>query len=899
MTFIAPIPTSRVSDSFVRLRLLSQLQADQTGLVRLQSQITTGRRVIAPSDDPQAASRAIEIQRILDQKGQFQENLKATQSYLTATDTAIAGVTDLLRTIKGDSLSVIGSISSDTQREAVARQIDAAINQLTDVGNRKFRGRYLFAGSRTEALPYGSATGGGVAYNGNERDLNAFSDLDQLITSNVQGTDVLGGLSSASYTPSEINTRLSPLTRLSDLNDGAGVDLGSIRINDGIHAAVDIDLSSAVTIADVERLIEASPPATRTLSVSVTSTGLTVALDSGGGGNLSITNTGSPQVAQQLGIYNTAAIGAGPLVGSDLNPRSPVDLNPAVTADTRLVDLNADDGVSRGSVLISDGTRTSTVDLSSAETVGDVLDLLEANPPAGRTVTARYTSQGITVKLDPLGGGNLTITEVSGNTTAADLGIYTPGGSGVGPVGNGDLNPRLSLNTRLGDAFGVRATTAITSNGKNNDLLYTATAVGNAGNGITVNYLDDGSVAAGSETVFYDSVARTLTVRIESGVTNANQVKTAIANQASSVITAALDRGDQGNDGTGVITATAIDTGATGTTSQGRGARLDYASGVKIVNGNATHNVDLSTLGDSSTFNDLLNAFNLSNAGVLADLDSSGSGIRLRSRISGADFSVGENGGRTATQLGIRSLTDDTKLSGLNFGRGVHDVTGADFVIQRKDGTRLSIDISSASTAADVVNLINNHASNPQTSSTKVTARLAASGNGIELVTSDVSTTAPFRVERANASFAANDLGLVPVGQDNSDAPVVSGGSETITGRDTNSQEVNGVFTSLFRLRDALRSNDQREIQRSATLLEDSLEDVNFARSALGAQQQSIDLLITRSEDEVVELKSVLSDEIEADLPAAISEFAARQASFEATLRTTAQIAQLTLLNFL
>lgn len=899
MTFIAPIPTSRVSDSFVRLRLLSQLQADQTGLVRLQSQITTGRRVIAPSDDPQAASRAIEIQRILDQKGQFQANLKATQSYLTATDTAIAGVTDLLRTIKGDALSVIGSISSDTQREAVARQIDAAINQLTDVGNRKFRGRYLFAGSRTEALPYGSTSGGGVAFNGNERDLNAYSDLDQLITSNVQGTDVLGGLSAASYTPSETNTRLSPLTRLSDLNDGAGVDLGSIRISDGIHPAVDIDLSSAVTIADVKKLIEASPPATRTLSVSVTSTGLTVALDSGGGGNLSITNTGSPQVAQQLGIYNTAAIGVGPLVGTDLNPRSPVDLNPAITGDTRLVDLNAGDGVSRGSVLLSDGTRTSTVDLSSAETVGDVLDLLEANPPAGRTITARYTSQGITVQLDALGGGNLTITEVSGNTTAADLGIYTTGGSGVGPVGNGDLDPRLSLNTQLGDAFGVRATTAVTSNGKNNDLLYTSTAVGNAGNGITVTYLDDGSVTAGNETVFYDSVARTLTVRIQSGVTNANQVKTAVANQASSVITAALDRGDQGNDGTGVITATAVDTGATGRTSQGRGVQLDYASGVKIVNGNATQNIDLSTLSDDSTFNDLLNAFNLSEAGVLADLDPSGSGIRLRSRISGADFSVGENGGRTATQLGIRSLTDDTKLSGLNFGRGVHDVSGADFVIQRKDGTRLSIDISSAATVADVVNLINNHASNPQTSSAKVTARLATVGNGIELVTSDASTTAPFRVERANASFAANDLGLIPVGQDNSNAPVVSGGSETITGRDTNSLEVNGVFTSLFRLRDALRSNDQREIERSAALLDDSLEDVNFARSALGAQQQSIDLLVTRSEDEVIELKSVLSEEIEADLPAAISEFAARQASYEATLRTTAQIAQLTLLNFL
>lgn len=899
MAFIAPIPTSRVSDSFIRFRLLSQLQADQTGLVRLQSQITTGRRVISPSDDPQAASRAIEIQRLLDQKGQFQENLKTTQSYLTATDTAIAGVSDLLRSIKGDALSVIGSISSDTQREAVARQIDAAVNQLTDVGNRKFRGRYIFAGSRTEDLPYGAGTNGGVTYSGNERNLNAFSDLDQLISTNVQGIDVLGGLSQASYTPSEIKTRLSPLTPLRDLNDGAGVDLGSIRINDGIHAAVDIDLSSATTVADVKRLIEASPPATRTLTVSVTSSGLTVALDSGGGGNLQITNTGSAQVAQQLGVYNTAAIGTGPLVGGDLNPRSPVDLNAAVTLDTRLVDLNAGAGVARGSIFISDGANSSTVDLSGAETVGDVLDLLEANPPSGRLVTARFTDQGITVQLNSAGGGNLTITEVSGNTTAADLGIFTGTGAGPGPVGGANLNPRLSLTTRLGDAFGVRATAVVPSGGKNNDLLFKATAVGNSGNGITINYVDDGSVTAGSETVFYDSVARSLTVRIQSGFTNANQVISAVANQASSVITAALDRGDRDNDGTGVMTATAADPAATGVTARGRGARLDYASGVKITNGNQSHTISLSTLGDDSTFNDLLNAFNLSDAGVLADLDPSGAGIRLRSRISGADFTVGENGGQTATQLGIRSLAEDTKLSGLNFGRGVHDVTGADFVIQRKDGTRLSIDISSATTVADVINLINDNPANPQTAATKVTARLAVNGNGIELATSDVSTTAAFRVERANASFAANDLGLIPVGQDNSSPPSVSGGTETIVGRDTNGLEVSGVFTSLFRLRDALRSNDQREIERSSALLDGAVDEVNFARSALGAQQQSIDVLLTRSEDEQVELKSVLSDEIEADLPSAISEFTARQSSYEATLRMTAQIAQLTLLNFL
>ena len=75
----------------------------------------------------------------------------------------------------------------------------------------------------------------------------------------------------------------------------------------------------------------------------------------------------------------------------------------------------------------------------------------------------------------------------------------------------------------------------------------------------------------------------------------------------------------------------------------------------------------------------------------------------VRSRLSGADFSIGENGGTTATQLGIRSLTANTALADLNHGLGVTSITGADFTIHRKDGTDLPIDISSAVTIGDVL----------------------------------------------------------------------------------------------------------------------------------------------------------------------------------------------------
>jgi flagellin-like hook-associated protein FlgL len=56
---------------------------------------------------------------------------------------------------------------------------------------------------------------------------------------------------------------------------------------------------------------------------------------------------------------------------------------------------------------------------------------------------------------------------------------------------------------------------------------------------------------------------------------------------------------------------------------------------------------------------------------MLATINQAGTGIQVQSRLSGCDFSIGENGGATATQLGLRTLSADTPLSDLNYGQGV------------------------------------------------------------------------------------------------------------------------------------------------------------------------------------------------------------------------------------
>lgn len=897
MPAVYPIPTNRVSNQLIQQRLMSQLQADQVSILRLQQQISTGRRIGLPSEDAPAAARAISLQRLLEQKAQARTNLSTSQSYLSATDTAVQGVTNTLNSIRSTVLGVTDTVSSEEQRAAAVAEVSRAIEQLMDIGNQTFRGRYLFAGASTTQRPF-ELRNNTIAYLGNETQLQSYSDVDLLFDTNLPGSQIFGGYSS--------------------------------------------------------------------------------------------------------------------------EVRGTIDLNPVTTRETLLSDLYGGKGITKGSIAISDGSSIRVIDLSKAETLGDVADLINANSPTGRTVTARVSSTGLVLELDDAGGGNLTVREVGGGTTAAELGIVENTGVLTNPLVGKDLNPRLRATSSLDDLFGSRATTVLESPGRNNDIVLTARNRGIASNGVTVQLVDDSlldaatGVVAGLEfatysaaptparaaltfngfgnnlvlaggtpgtslnnvqiqvvdggalganaTATYNASTKTLTIGIDTaGGTEIQNVIAAI--NADGTFTAAHDpanpvdgaynptatvpigdaglvTGNTGNSGGGPNTifvhvqrdattanqvlhalrsnatidamfATSLESqdatgaGATGSgvinlassavTSGGNGFDPDLASGLRIVNGNATHNI--SFVGAKSV-QDVLNALNGSSAGVLAQINADGSGIDIRSRVAGYDFSIGENGGSTATQFGVRSFNGTTRLDDLNHGLGVSSGTGTDFTIIRNDGTALEIDIAGANNVQDVLDRINNHPAN-QWPGNIVIARLATYGNGIELYDPNPGADS-LRVLAGSNSNTASDLGLVQLGAlQSAPATVGIGGERTLSGADVNPSEVSSVFNSLLRIQDALTNFDINKLERAMNLLDDDFDRILFARSELGARSQGLDILNARLQDEDVELQAALSTEIETDFTSSVSSLAARQASLQASMQLTAQAFQLSLLNYL
>jgi flagellar hook-associated protein 3 FlgL len=255
-----------------------------------------------------------------------------------------------------------------------------------------------------------------------------------------------------------------------------------------------------------------------------------------------------------------------------------------------------------------------------------------------------------------------------------------------------------------------------------------------------------------------------------------------------------------------------------------------------------------------------------------------------------------------ATQLGIRTYTAASKLADFNRGVGVPtqlDATQDDLLITARDGTRLAINLSSATTVQDVIDLINNNVAN-NVGTTRVVAQLGATGNGIELVDQSTLTTGDLIVQAVEGSQAAEFLGFVPSGQTqvSTNTPDVNG-DYVLQSEDRNTIESDSVFNTLIRLKHALEDNDTEEIGRSIARLDTDASRVSFARAEIGTRLQSLEVIGTKLQDENVQLKSALSDDIDVDIVQAISDMTARQIALQASLQTASSLLQLTLLDFI
>jgi flagellar hook-associated protein 3 FlgL len=138
---------------------------EQTAL----QELSTGKRVNSPSDDPLAAAEMVGNQDQSNRVDQYLQNIDTLNSQVQTSDTALSSVVTALT--QAVSLGVEGSTGtvSDDNRQQIAQNVQGIQAQILQLANTSVSGSYLFGGTATTAAPYtlDSSSPSGVTYNGN------------------------------------------------------------------------------------------------------------------------------------------------------------------------------------------------------------------------------------------------------------------------------------------------------------------------------------------------------------------------------------------------------------------------------------------------------------------------------------------------------------------------------------------------------------------------------------------------------------------------------------------------------------------------------------------------------------------------------------------------------------
>lgn len=509
-----------------------------------------------------------------------------------------------------------------------------------------------------------------------------------------------------------------------------------------------------------------------------------------------------------------------------------------------LQDLNAGLGVQKGSIRITDRSGTAAeIDLSSARSIDDVLDAINANT----TINVRASADRDGITLTDLTGetvSNLRVDEVDDGETAADLGLYGLNVAGDVAVG-GDLTQ--------GDALALQTTPLA-------DLGVSL----QAGDDLQFQFADGSSLdldLGDESTTPPETVGELLDLL---NAADPTKLSASISDSGDSLVLTDLTAGADPftiSDLNGSKVASAL--GFAGTGSGGQietPSRSPYLHGVALaelgggkglgdltslditLRDGSTASVDVS---QADTIQQVIEAINGSGLQLVAKLDDSKTGLRIRDLSGGAtdNFTISSSDD-TAARLGIATDSASTILDGQHLGRQYirdttpladlnqgYGITLGSFKLTDSAGQSSAINLKTEAieTVGELIDKINDLGLG-------ITASINPRGDGIAIVDT-AGGSGTLKVENTGTAVAATELGLAGTAT----TQTIDGQSvEAIVGGDFLSIDVEADDT-LQSIVDKINASE-RYVKASIATGEDGSYSLRLTSRQGGAQGQfSID----------------------------------------------------------
>ncbi len=212
----------RVTQRMLTEGSLSNLQQGLGRLAKVQEQLSTGRVINRPSDNPTGTTAAMRLRSSMADQAQYTRNAQDGIGWLTQIDTALDSATSTVRrardlALQGANAAAAGPVS----REALAIEVDGLRQSLLSQANTTY----------LDSPVFGGVTAGSAAYDATGAYVGTVGDVNRRIASGVQvkvdsnGPDVFGDGATSAF------AELEALSTALRAGDQAGISASINTLN--------------------------------------------------------------------------------------------------------------------------------------------------------------------------------------------------------------------------------------------------------------------------------------------------------------------------------------------------------------------------------------------------------------------------------------------------------------------------------------------------------------------------------------------------------------------------------------------------------------------------------------------------------------------------------------------
>jgi flagellar hook-associated protein 3 FlgL len=127
----------------------------QEQLYKANQVVATGKRITAISDDPVGLTQSLHVQSAISNLEQLGRNISMGKTWLAASESSLSQVQDIISDARALCVQMVNGTIDLSQQASAATIVQNHIDEIVSLGNTEANGQYVFAGWKTDTVPFG------------------------------------------------------------------------------------------------------------------------------------------------------------------------------------------------------------------------------------------------------------------------------------------------------------------------------------------------------------------------------------------------------------------------------------------------------------------------------------------------------------------------------------------------------------------------------------------------------------------------------------------------------------------------------------------------------------------------------------------------------------------------